>query len=268
MILAVDTGGAKTLVALINERGEIVRKERFLTPTNQSEYVTTLRDVVMTQFNDRRIKSAYVALPGIVRDGVAVWCNNLGWSDFDAQKALKGMIDGPIFIENDANLAALAEAHALSPVPRSLLYVTIGAGISTGIITDGYIDPGLRYSEGGRTLVEFDGVVREWESFASGKAIHEVYGRFAADITSKRIWYQIAVRISRGLLATIPVLQPDTIVIGGNIGTYFGRFAPELEALLIEKLPPHIPCPKILKAAHPEEAVIYGCYQYAKQQSA
>jgi glucokinase len=36
-----------------------------------------------------------------------------------------------------------------------------------------------------------------------------------------------------------------------------------LIGLLKEKLPEHIPAPKIIQAAHPEEAVIYGCYYYA-----
>ena len=265
MIVAVDTGGTKTLVALMDSKGKVIREERFLTPPTTKEYTKTLREVIGARFNDPRVKALVVALPGIIRNGVAIWCNNLGWRNFDAHGALHNILDVPVFIENDANLAGLAEAHHLSPIPRSALYVTVSTGIGTGIITDGKIDPGLRYSEGGRTLIEFDGQIREWETFASGKAIRNTYGRFAADITSKRTWHQIADRISRGFLATIPVLQPDVIIIGGSIGTYFGRFAPELEAILIEKLPSHIPCPKILQSATPEQAVIYGCYQYAKQ---
>lgn len=268
MIIAVDTGGTKTLVALINNRGRIVRQERFLTPPTAEGYVHTLTDVITTRFQDSRTSAIVIALPGIVRDGVAVWCNNLGWRNFDAHAAFRSIASVPIFIENDANLAGLAEAHHLAPIPHSVLYVTISTGIGTGIIMDGVIDHGLRYSEGGRALVEYSGRVREWESFASGKAIYKDYGKFAADITSKRVWKQIANRISRGFLAIVPVLQPEVIVLGGSIGTYFSRYAPELEAILIKNLPPHILTPKIIQAVAPEQAVLYGCYQYAKQQLA
>src|SRR5690606_25422172 len=137
----------------------------------------------------------------------------------------------PVLIENDANLAGLAEARMLDPTPVSSLYVTISTGIGTGVITNGHIDPGLRLSEGGRALIEYDGSVREWESFASGKAIYTIYGKFARDITNKRHWDQIADRISRGFLAAIPLIQPDVIIIGGSIGTYFQRYGKQLEAI-------------------------------------
>lgn len=264
MILAVDTGGTKTLVALMTEAGKISKSKKFPTPATTEQYVTKLRDVVDSSFAGHDVSCVVVAIPGIIKDGVALWCNNLGWRNFDAAKTLRGLYgDAPVYIENDANLAGLGEARVLHPVPTSVLYVTISTGIGTGIITNGHIDVALRNSEGGHALVEYDGAVREWESFASGKAIYTTYNRFAADITSKATWRQITDRISRGFLAVIPILQPDTIIIGGSIGTYFGRYAPELEATLIDKLPSHIACPRFVQALHPEKAVIYGCYYYA-----
>lgn len=269
MLVTVDTGGTKTLVTSFEQdgtRGELIR---FATPAHESDYVTLLRDTLATHYANTTVEAIVIALPGIVKDGVAVWCNNLHWKNFDARAAFTGVLgDSPVFIENDANLAGLAETRVLDPVPTSSLYVTISTGIGTGIITGGQIDPGLRYSEGGRSLVEFDGMVREWESFASGKAIYAAYGQYAHDITSERTWYQIADRISRGFLAIIPFVQPDVIIIGGSIGTYFDRYGKQLEALLQEKLPAHIPCPRVIAASHPEEAVIYGCYYYALDQLA
>ena len=153
-------------------------------------------------------------------------------------------------------------------MPPSILYVTISTGIGTGIITEGMIDPALRYSEGGRTIIEFGGKMLEWEQFASGKAIYTHFGKYARDITAKADWDTVADRISRGLLAIIPVLQPEMIVIGGSIGTYFSHYRKELDRILDTKLPAHIPTPTLSQAIHPEEAVIYGCYYYAIDQLA
>lgn len=262
--MTVDTGGTKTLIAAFDSDGTIGQTIRFATPSSKERYVELLRETLQKNYADKSVEAVVVALPGIVKDGVAVWCNNLGWKNFNALKALSGVLGKtPVLIENDANLAGLAETRTLDPTPVSSLYVTISTGIGTGIITNGRIDPGLRYSEGGRALVEFDGMVREWESFASGKAIYNTYGKFARDITNKRHWNQIADRISRGFLAVIPIIQPDVIIIGGSIGTYFKQYGPQLHAILQEKLPPHIPCPQLVQAKHPEEAVIYGCYYYA-----
>lgn len=264
MLIAVDTGGTKTLISGFSKDGIAGEQIRFPTPPNQDDYVEQLRSTLKKNFGGHRVEAIVVAMPGIVKDGIAIWCNNLGWANFDVKTALDGVLGKtPVFIENDANLAGLAETRTLSPMPASSLYVTISTGIGTGVTTNGKIDPGLRLSEGGRSLVEFDGVVREWESFASGKAIYKIFGKYARDIHDRKTWNQIADRISRGFLAIIPVIQPDIVIIGGSIGTYFDQFAPQLTNILREKLPPHIPCPDFISACHPEEAVIYGCYYYA-----
>jgi glucokinase len=264
MIVAVDTGGTKTLIAGYDEAGTITSEFQFPTPTKKSEYIATLMIHLTALFDPKKVDAIVVAMPGIVKDGVAVWCNNLHWKNFDVASELHGVLGGaPLFVENDANLAGLAETRARSPMPLSSLYVTVSTGIGSGVITNGRIDPGLRYSEAGRALVEYDGMVREWETFASGKAIYNTYGKYARDIKSKRIWNKIADRISRGFLAMIPIIQPDMIIIGGSIGTYFSEYEEQLKGILKEKLPPHIPLPKLVQAKHPEQAVIYGCYYYA-----
>lgn len=264
MIVAVDTGGTKTLITSFSEDGNIGKQVKFPTPPLEADYTEHLRTTLRSLYGGQRVDAIVIAIPGIIKDGVAIWCNNLKWSNFDAAEAFRGVLgDTPVFIENDANLAGLAETRLMKKTPVSSLYVTVSTGIGTGVTTNGHIDPGLRLSEGGRSLVEFDGVVREWESFASGRAIYLTYGQYARDIHSKRTWKHIADRISRGFLAIIPVIQPEVIIIGGSIGTYFERYGDYLEALLDEKLPPHIPTPKLVQAKHPEEAVVYGCYYYA-----
>ncbi len=264
MIVAVDTGGTKTLITLFSRDGVAGKMIKFPTPPNQTDYVDLLKSTLQSNYGGQRIDAVSIAMPGIVKDGVAVWCNNLKWKNFDVSTALKGVLGrAPILVDNDASLAGLAETRSRDPMPKSVLYITVSTGIGTGFITDGVIDPGLRYSEGGRMLVEYAGKVREWESFASGKAIHKEYKKYARDIKSKKDWNNIADRISRGMLVAIPLTQPDMIIIGGSIGTYFKEYSAELKNILAHHLPPHIPCPQIVSAKHPEHAVIYGCYYYA-----
>lgn len=265
MLVTIDTGGTKTLVASFAKNGKMGKSIKFPTPSDPKEYVKQLKDTVRSMYGHEEVDAIVLALPGIIKDGVAVWCNNLGWANFNAAKELHDLLPGvPILVENDANLAGLAETRALNPVPVSSLYITVSTGIGSGFTTNGFIDPGLRLSEAGRALVEYNGRVQQWEKFASGQAIVKVYKKFARDITSKRTWRQIADRISRGLLAVIPITQPDVIIIGGSVGSYFDRYGEYLKEILTEHLPAHIPCPKIVSAQHPEQAVIYGCYYYGK----
>lgn len=264
MLVTVDTGGTKTLIARFDHRGVIDKSLKFSTPKKQEDYVVKLKQTLAEHFNDTPVEALVVALPGIIRDGVAIWCDNLGWKDFQAHATFKDTYKGvPVFIENDANLAGLAETRSIEPTPVSSLYVTISTGIGTGVITSGHIDPGLRHSEGGHIPIEFEGKMSEWEDFASGQAIHATYGLYARDIHAEAIWKQIADRISRGFLAIIPMIQPDVIIIGGSIGTYFEQYQHYLESILKKHLPSHIPLPIFIQAAHPEQAVIYGCYYYA-----
>lgn len=265
MLVTIDTGGTKTLIASFGKNGKMSASIKLPTPYDQKEYVKLLKKTVRAAYGHEEVEAIVLALPGIIKDGVAVWCNNLGWANFNAAKELHDLLPGvPLLIENDANLAGLAETRALNPVPVSSLYITVSTGIGSGIITNGVIDPGLRLSEAGRTAVEYNGRIQQWETFASGNAIAKVYKKFARDIKSERIWRQIADRVSRGMLAIIPTVQPDVIIIGGSIGTYFNRYGKTLESILIEHLPSHIPCPKIVGAQHPEQAVLYGCYYYGK----
>lgn len=267
MLVAVDTGGTKTLVAVFRKDGSVKDSIKFLTPERSTDYVSELVESIRQLVDPSDISALSVAMPGPVRGGVVTRFANLEWKNFDVAKSLKPFFHVPIFVENDANLAGLAEARALHPMPRSVLYVTVSTGIGTAVITDGIINPALRFSEGGHMILEFNGAFDEWEDFAAGSAIYKTYGKYARDITSKRTWNQIADRISRGFLVVLPIIQPDVVVIGGSIGTFFEKYEDQLLGLLKEKLPSSIvSIPTFTQAKHPEEAVIYGCYYYAVDQ--
>lgn len=266
MIVAVDTGGTKTLVTSFDKRGKMSESFRFPTPRNEDEYVATLIETIHDNFVVKRIKIdlIVIAVPGVVKKNIAVWCPHTGWQNFDFAPTIAAAFDCPVWLENDANLAGLAETRALPTIPDGSLYVTVSTGIGTGIIIDGQIAPGLAQSEGGHIRIEYDGRLRDWDSFASGKAIVETYGKYAKDIHDQKTWKQIADKISRGLVTIVPILQPDVIIIGGSVGTYFERYETPLRQLMKEHMPPHIDIPLLRKAQHPEEAVVYGCYYYAK----
>jgi predicted NBD/HSP70 family sugar kinase len=269
MIIAVDTGGTKTLLTLFTNSGSVVKDFRFPTPAKQEDYLIELADQVahfIKDVNPKQLRALCLASPGLIEDNVIVWGGgNLPWKNVQIARALRPVLPlgTPVFAENDANLGALGEARMLKQKPRMVLYVTVSTGIGAGVVTDGILNPYLLSSEAGHMQLEYDGRIRRWETFASGKAITKMYGKMAKDITSKRAWKHIADRISRGFLALIPMLQPDIIIIGGSIGTHFEKYEDHLRMLLREHTLPNIAVPPIIQAANPEEAVAYGCYYHA-----
>lgn len=269
MIIAVDTGGTKTLIAGSDSKGRFHTRHRFATPKNTTKYIDQLAEVISTHFDIGKTRAISIAVPGPVQDKKVVFCPNIdkSWKDFDLIHQLKDRLGTkvPIYLQNDSNMAGLAEAHAISPIPKTCLYITISTGIGVSATKNGHIDPSLQLTEGGHMMLEYDGILRQWEHFASGKSILETYGRYARDIKSRAVWEQIADKISRGLLVITPLLQPEIIVIGGSIGTHFEHYGGKLQTILDNKLVSYLPRPKIVQATHPEEAVIYGCKIYAEQ---
>lgn len=266
MLLTIDTGGTKTLVAGFSRAGKPGREHRFPTPLDRGEYIRQLLQIISDHYADKELQAVTIAVPGRIRHNIVEWCGNLPWENFDITQELRTHLSCPIWVENDANLAGLAEVHALHTRPQQGLYLTISTGIGSGIIIDGAIHPGLSASEAGHMVVEYGGSMRQWESFASGRAIKAAYGKYARDIHEQKTWHEVADKVSRGLLVLIPALQPDVIIIGGSIGTYFERYGESLQRQLAAHLPPHITMPEIRQALHPEEAVIYGCYHYGTAQ--
>lgn len=265
MILTIDTGGTKTLVALFTEDGKMRDSIKFPTPQDPDEYTKQLHDVVRERYANESVKVIVVAIPGVIDNGVVKWCGNLPWKNLDLKKRLHNLLPSvPVLVGNDAKLAALGESRSLAIKHSTALYVTISTGIGCGLVTNGHLDEGMRFSEVGHIPLEYDGRVRIWESFASGRAIVDVYKKFARDITSKRTWKQIADRMSRGFLVIIPTIQPDVIIIGGSVGTYFERYGEYLIEIIREHLPDHVAMPYIVQAKHPEEAVVYGEFVYGK----
>jgi predicted NBD/HSP70 family sugar kinase len=267
MIIAVDTGGTKTLVMGFNNSVKADKKHRFATPQDPVKYIETLSHILNTEYDLAAATAICVAAPGLILNQRISFCPNLPWYDFDLIGTLKQKITTkvPVLLQNDANLAGLAEIHELAVLPEVGMYLTVSTGVGVGVVTNGILDPILQRVESGRMVLEFDGILRDWESFASGRSIYETYGRYAHDIKDPRIWSAIADKISRGLLAIVPILMPDVIVIGGSVGSYYSHYHDVLEKLLDERLYPHLKRPRLVQAAHPQEAVLYGCNIYANQ---
>lgn len=262
MIVAVDTGGTKTLVAVFNTEGEIVSEQKFPTPVDVNDYITELKTTIDALIDSSSITRLSVALPGTIVDGHMVSAGNLGWHDTNMKALLADHYSCPIIVENDANLAGLAEARALKTTPKVCLYITVSTGIGTGIITNGKIDPNFSTNEGGQIILEHEGEFARWESFGSGKAIVAKYGMLASEIEDESIWNEISVNLAKGFMTLTPILRPDIVVIGGGVGTHFEKFGPKLLEIMRANMKEYY-IPPIIQAAHPEEAVIYGCYYHA-----
>ena len=265
MYLGVDIGGSKTLVAVLNDHGVITESQRFLTPSDYDQFLDELAHT-LSHLSIKDFRAAGIGVPGKLnrKHGIGHTFGNLPWHDVPIQADIERLTHCPVVIENDANMAGLSEAM-LVPEYQRVLYITISTGIGTGIIFDQTIAPAFADSEGGQMMLEHRGKLLAWESFASGHAIAKRYGKQAKDITDDATWRQIARDLVVGMIELIAVVQPDIIIIGGSIGTYFAHYQGFLTQELNKYATPLVAIPPLRQAARPEQAVIYGCYDLAKE---
>ena len=265
MYLGVDIGGTKTLVAVLDDNANIKAQVKFPTPKKYDHWLLELRNAVH-HLDHKDFQAAGVAVPGRLNreEGIVYDLGNLPWRNEPIQADCEKVLKCPVVIENDANLAALSEAM-LHKDAETVLYITVSTGIGTGVVYKQQLDPALLDGEGGHIMVPHRGTLKKWESFASGKAIYEHFGKKAAELTAEDDWKLIAHNLSLGLFENIAIVQPDLIIVGGSVGTYFKHFGKFLESELKKYEVPIVPIPKLVQAQRPEEAVIYGCYDIAKQ---
>jgi glucokinase len=269
MYLGVDIGGTKTLLAVLNNDGEIVEKIKFLTPKKYELFVLELRHF-LANLKHHDFKAAGVAAPGLIdrHNGRVIVLPNLpSWGRYvPIARDVERIAKCPVVIENDANLAALSEAQ-LHPEIDKVLYVTVSTGIGTGVVYRRQLDPAMIDGEGGHIKLPYKGRLETWEKFASGKAIYNHLGKRVVDIMpdDHKAWDYIVKNLSLGLFENIVVVQPDLVIIGGGVGAYLERFGEKLMEALKKYELPLVTIPPIIKARRPEEAVVFGCYDLAKQ---
>ncbi len=269
MYLTIDVGGTKTLIALFNRNYKLIKKTKIVTNSNYQQFLKDLKKTIDNlKFYD--FDSIGLAVPGIINTlsgeilhgGV-----NLSWQKANPVIDLHKIYSTPVFIGNDANLAGLYESIYFKDSFSKVMYLTISTGIGGSYYVDQQLDKQLTNFEPGKMIFDHNGKKTEWEKFASGKSIVETYGMFARDINDETIWKEISSNIAEGLLAIIPVLQPEVITFGGSIGVFFERYAKYLNNILAKELDHAIPRPRLIEANKPEEAVVYGCLEMIKLNS-
>jgi predicted NBD/HSP70 family sugar kinase len=267
MYVGVDIGGTKTLLAVFDQHGVITEEKVFPTPKNYSHWLLELRHA-LAQFETQDFQAGAAGIPATLLDrrhGRGLAFGNLPWQNVPVQADLERICHCPFVVENDAKLAGLSEALLLQSKYSKVLYVTISTGVGYALVDNGVINTDVGDGGGRTILLEYNDKMTPWEDFASGRAIVERYGKKAKDITDEKTWQKIARDLAKGLIELIAVTEPEVIIFGGAVGAYFGRYGKQLETELKKYHLPLLPIPPLRAAERPEEAVIYGCYDLAKQ---
>lgn len=188
LFLAVDIGGTKVAVGLVNSRGEVIERSRrsMVTRGTADEGLNAVFEAIDVLYRDRCTKPARaigISVPGWVdgKKGSVVSATNIPcWRDFPLASRIKKHYGLRTHIGNDGNVAALAEAvWGAAARYRNVFYATLGTGIGAGIVIDRRIYTGRTgaAAEGGHMTIDYRGPLCGCgkrgciEAFASGSAI-------------------------------------------------------------------------------------------------
>ena len=160
-VIGVDLGGTKVALARLRDRelGDSV-----LEPTERSgpePLIEQLVSMIQSARGDE-LKGVGIGVPSIVEfdTGRVVSSVNVPLADVPLREVLGKRLGVPVFVDNDATVAALAEAHdeQLRMVARDLVMITIGTGVGGGMVLGGRIYRGATGGAGelGHTLIAAD----------------------------------------------------------------------------------------------------------------
>ena len=144
--IGIDLGGTFIKYGLVDEEGNILEKGKVPTPAGcgYEETVRAIADAA-AKLADKKPCGVGIGSPGVIdgERGIAVTSGNLGWEKVPLEKDVAALCKLPVVLTNDANAAAFGECYGgAGKSYRSLVFLTLGTGVGSGIVIDGKLFEG------------------------------------------------------------------------------------------------------------------------------
>jgi glucokinase len=299
-VVGIDFGASHLHYALADFRGETLRElDQKVRPEDGPAKLIRqtqkgIRTLVVGLHRHGRLRAVAIGVPSAVtpQEGVVTWANNLpGWKDVHLRAELERELHVPIFLENDANMAAIGEHwRGAARGVDNFVFIALGTGIGSGVFVSGKLYVGRTGAAGELYRMNIDwprwcedfGDTGHFESYVSGLGIaaegHKAMGSDAGGKPSglreerdayfvfdalrhgkpkaREVLERIFTMLGVGIANVAAVLDPDLIVFGGGVS----KGAPDLMLTTVAKVLQRIqPDPPSLKlSALQDKAQTYG----------
>lgn len=151
-IIGVDVGGTTIKMALLSKEGEILHKLEADTPKGDEDRAIAVIDEMITTIlanasaTKSQILGVGVGVPGPVdtEKGFVHKVVNIGWVETPLKEKLEKLTGLPVYVDNDANVAALGEMwKGAGQGAKDLVMITLGTGVGGGVILNGKVISGV-----------------------------------------------------------------------------------------------------------------------------
>ena len=285
LLAAIDLGGTKIYTVIADSELNILSRVQLPSPAREDTdtLLSCLADSVHTALNRagavrRNLAGCGICVAGFFdsRNRLLLDSPNLPQiKNLPLEKELEKLLGVPVIAENDANAAALGEAHyGAGAGSRNMAFVTVSTGIGAGLVLDGRLYRGNRGFSGeiGHMAVKPDGplcgcgrrgfletvasvtaIARSaQELLTSGRktALAEIKGKISAtdvfaaaaagDPPAREILDEAIYCLGIGLVNLVNLLDPEVLVVGGGVANAGEALFAPLRSILGKKAVTHI----------------------------
>ena len=249
-----DIGGTQIKYGLVDREGRLVFKAKVPSPSAVGDFLVALEDAwaSLKRISPGSIRSCGFGVAGffsLKQQKIIQSPNYPALDGYPLVPALRKFIDAPFRIRNDANMAAFGEfRYGAGRGARSLVLLTVGTGIGSGIIIDsklwegegGYagelghitVNPeGDPCPCGSRGCLETEAsapkIVKHYRALAGRTDVSDARAVYilakAGDPAAIESFRRCAYYLGIGLGIVINFLNPEKILIGGGV-TSAGKY--------------------------------------------
>ncbi len=263
-VIGVDVGGTKILAGVVGRDGSVLGRHEVETPTGSQDALLDALVEAVQALGTRDAGAAGFGLPSRIdqRTGTALGSVNIPLADLRFRDVMSERLGLPVAIDNDANVAALAEWKlGAGRGTTDLVMLTLGTGVGGGLVLGGV--PYRGWAELGHVVVVAGGEPCQGtctghghlEAVASGtaadRAAQELWGgdagaeqlverAQAGDDGARAALAELGRLLGAGIGSFVNMFGVELVVIGGGFGVGAGELllVPALEAARREALSP------------------------------
>ena len=224
-----DIGGTKTRVAVSEDLKSFSDAKKFATAQSMKVGVKDIAAAV-AELTDKPIRAIAGGIRGALNHDKTEMIQDAGgaltgWEEQPLAKELKKALGAEVYLENDAAMVGLGEAHFGAGDPEQIIvYLTVSTGVGGVKIEYGKIDDYHYGFEPGHQILDVDHTILgeeeepTLENLVSGSALERRFGMKPYEIPqSDAVWDQLANYLAHGLRNTVLCWSPDTSVLGGSM---------------------------------------------------
>lgn len=226
--IGIDLGGTNVRGGVIRDGGLQQVASQRINARGSAENVLQELFYFTDQLINNSVASIGIGIPGLVdtaTGSVFDVVNIPSWKEVPLQRLMEERYGVPVAINNDANCFALGEFYfGKGRGCNSMLGLTIGTGLGSGIVINGKLYSGRHCGAGEFGMIDY--LDHNYEYYASGQFFQNVYGvdgetvfqqAEAGDHHAIRMYEEMGTHLGNAIKAILYALDVELIVLGGSV---------------------------------------------------